>query len=242
MVVWLVIYCIGIQWNPLWKPPLTHIVVCLPLQAVSGSGSLWRRPSKCCRATNLSTPSICGDSSSTAPLPTVTPSSRAHHPTTTTPTTVPPPPPPRRAACWAPPADRTASQALDSAQHREFTESLYSLAWISWLLWAAALLYVQFLVMDDRTHQSHQQERVERLIKERQKSDGMWMWIFFPRQALDWWAALQRTLLVWRTWWRNALPKLCMNVVSGSFYFISTVIFICFLAEWICFLVNKRCM
>lgn len=86
----------------------SFIVLLLPLQAVSGSGSPSMRPSKCCRATSRSTPNTCGGSSWAAPRPTGTPSCRAHRPTTTTPTTAPPPLPPRQAACWAPPADRTA--------------------------------------------------------------------------------------------------------------------------------------
>lgn len=90
------------------RPLSSCPVLCLPLQAASGSGSRWTRPSRCCRATNPSTPSIFGGSSSAAPRPTATPSCRASRPTTTTPTTAPRPPRPRRAACWAPPADRTA--------------------------------------------------------------------------------------------------------------------------------------
>lgn len=86
-------------------------MLCLPLQAVSGSGSPSTRPSKCFRATNPSMQSIYGGSSSAALQPTATPSSRARRPTRTTPTTVPRPPPPRQAACWEPPADRTARNA-----------------------------------------------------------------------------------------------------------------------------------
>lgn len=89
------------------KPDLQF---CLPLQVVSGSGSPWKKPSKCCRATNPFTPSTCGGSSSAALPPMETPSSRAPHQTTTTPITALHPPHPRRAACWAPPADRTATQ------------------------------------------------------------------------------------------------------------------------------------
>lgn len=85
-------------------------VLCLPLQVVSGSGSPWKKPSKCCRATNPFTPSTCGGSSSAALPPMETPSSRAPHQMTTTPITALHPPHPRRAACWAPPADRTATQ------------------------------------------------------------------------------------------------------------------------------------
>lgn len=85
------------------------LALCFPLQAVRGSGSPWTRPSKCCRVTNPSTPSTCGGSSSAAPRPTETPSSRGRHPTTTTPITAPPRPRPRRVTCWVPPADRTAT-------------------------------------------------------------------------------------------------------------------------------------
>ena len=68
--------------EPAWELPFSsYSVLCLPLQAVSGSGSPWTRPSKCCRATNPSTPSTCGGSSSAAPPPTETPSSRAPRPT-----------------------------------------------------------------------------------------------------------------------------------------------------------------
>lgn len=95
--------------DPMWKLTFnSYTALCCPLQAASGSGSPWTRPSKCCRATNPSTPNTCGGSSSAAPQPTGTPSSRAHRRTTTTPITAPPPPLLRRAACWAPPADRTA--------------------------------------------------------------------------------------------------------------------------------------
>lgn len=86
-------------------------MLCCPLQAVSGSGSPWTRPLKCCRATNPSTPSTYGGFSSAAPQRTGTPSYRARRPMRTTPTTVLRPLPPRRAVCWEPPADRTAQSA-----------------------------------------------------------------------------------------------------------------------------------
>ena len=117
--------------DPMWTLTFnSYTALYCPLQAASGSGSPWTRPSKCCRATNPSTPSTCGGSSSAAPQPTGTPSSRAHRRTTTTPITAPPPPLLRRAACWAPPADRTAPKPHELSPLGPFAESLYSLAWI----------------------------------------------------------------------------------------------------------------
>lgn len=91
-------------------------VLWLPLQAVSGNGSPWKRPSKCCRATNLYTPSTCGGSSSAALPPMATASSQARHQTTSTPTTARTPRRPRRGTCWARPADRTALRRFKLGQ------------------------------------------------------------------------------------------------------------------------------
>lgn len=146
----------------------SYFALCFPLQAVSGSGSRWTRPSKCCRATSRSMPSTCGGSSSAAPRPTETPSSRAHRRTTTTPITVPPPPPPRRAPCWAPPADRTAPEPhILSSVDRKSVQSCMNLMTFSEF---AAILYVYFLFLEDGTHQSHHQKCVKRLVTEREKS------------------------------------------------------------------------
>lgn len=155
-----------------------YFALCFPLQAVSGSGSRWTRPSKCCRATSRSMPSTCGGSSSAAPPPMETPSSRAHHRTTTTPITVPPPPPPRRAPCWVPPADRTAPEPhiLSSLDPKVCTVLHESYDFFR----VAAILYVYFLFLEDGTHQSHHQkcktrDRAGEVSDRKKKQKKLWI-------------------------------------------------------------------
>lgn len=144
----------------------SYFALCFPLQAVSGSGSRWTRPSKCCRATSRSMPSTCGGSSSAAPPPMETPSSRAHRRTTTTPITAPPPPPPRRAPCWAPPADRTAPEPhILSSLDRKSVQSCMNLMTFSELRLSCMYTFYSW-----RTGHTKAITGSVRLLAEREKS------------------------------------------------------------------------
>lgn len=186
------------------------IDVYLPLQAVSGNGSQWKRPSKYCRATNLSTPSTCGGFSSAAPRPMETPSSRARHRTTTTPIIALLPTQPQQVAWWAPPADRTAPKPF------VLSSSDSSLKVCTALHESDLQLFYMYNSLSCRTDQSHCQNCVKRLMTEQEelvKLTSLWIWLkvnfSFPGKLqtdeLKFEKRKLQALMVWMTWWRNAL-------------------------------------
>lgn len=177
-------------------------VLCLPLQAVSGNGSPLRRPSKCCRATNLYTPSTCGGCSSAAPPPTGTASSQLHQQTTSTLITAQTPTRLPRGH---------AGLSLQTGLHLSLSfaqQPVQSPAWIYWLLTVVDHLYLKLLIIAARLTKAAGRTLTK-------TKSGRRLWSRHLDMTNSWTFLL--TLFVKKK--KECLIENCMNVVFGFFYF-----------------------